>query len=199
MYRNCILVNFTKPRDYRLCQFVNLQVLNYGETPFCRLFRDVDMMLLQFSLVGLIYSSNMNYQNSENGLTHFSQFIHLMMNRFGIFDFVGLVQAHQMEIEKDNHGNAWAYTPSNDRSSCLMMLDDFLHTLITMVTELPSPPMKATDEVKNTSRRLRRELIHRLASGPKTHSELVEVIHILSIRDNETLANEGKKINPDDL
>jgi len=128
----------------------------------------------------------------------FSQFIHLMINRFGVFDFVGLVQSQKPKLENGDNTSTWTYQPSNDRSSCLMLLDDFLHTLIIMVTELPSPPVKPVNEVMSTKMRLRRELIHRLASGPKTHSELGEVIHILCMRDNEILVNEGKKINPDD-
>lgn len=41
-------------------------------------------------------------------------------------------------------------------------------------------------------------MVHRLASGPKTHSEMAEVHHVLSQRDNLVLCDEGKQINPDD-
>lgn len=140
----------------------------------------------------------MNDQDCEDQLAPFSQFIHLMINRYGIFDFVGLDQVNLKKLENDNQPNTWTYQPSNDSSSCITLLDELLHTLIIMVTELPSPPVKLIDEVRNTTMRVRRELIHRLASGAKTHSELGEVIHILSMRDNDTLVNEGKKINPDD-
>ena len=46
--------------------------------------------------------------------------------------------------------------------------------------------------------RLRREVIHRLAYGPKTHSELSEVHHVLSMWDNVFLNEQGKLVNPDD-
>ena len=35
-------------------------------------------------------------------------------------------------------------------------------------------------------------------SGPKTHSEMAEVHHVLSQRDNAILCDKGKQINPDD-
>ena len=150
---------------------------------------------MQFSVLALTESTDYDQDCKDRQmLVIFSQFVHLMLHRFGIFDFVGLTRGQSVNLE-----SAWTYQPTNDRASYLILLDDLLHTLIVMVTELPSPPpVKPSDEVENAKMRLRRELTHRLASGPKTNSELGEVVHMLSMRDNEILLNEGKQINPDD-
>lgn len=71
--------------------------------------------------------------------------------------------------------------------------------VIILITEIPAPPTCNAEESAIAARnRLRREVVHRLASGPKTHSEMAEVHHVLSHRDNLILCDEGKHINPDD-
>lgn len=57
----------------------------------------------------------------------------------------------------------------------------FFHSPLTMhtslrVQEMPSPsPRDKGDHANEAKRRLKREVIHRLASGNKTHSEMAEV------------------------
>jgi hypothetical protein len=60
------------------------------------------------------------------------------------------------------------------------------------------PAKDDADHTQQAKQRLRREVVHRLASGPKTHSELAEVHHVLSHWDNHFLSEDGKLINPDD-
>ena len=62
----------------------------------------------------------------------------------------------------------------------------------------PPPPRDKADHAMEAKRRLKREVIHRLASGPKTHSELAEVHHVLPQRDNLILCEEGKVEAADD-
>ena len=65
------------------------------------------------------------------------------------------------------------------------MLEEFLYTIIILVTELfAPPPVDAEGAARQAKLRLRREIVHRLASGPKAHSELAEVHHVLPMRDN---------------
>jgi hypothetical protein len=93
----------------------------------------------------------------------------------------------------------WAYTPARDAASSLLLLEEFLHTMIILCSELPPlPPQDKSAHTAQAKWRLRREVIHRLASGPKTHSELAEVHHVLSHWDNVYLSEEGKLVNPDD-
>jgi hypothetical protein len=66
-------------------------------------------------------------------------------------------------------------------------------------SELPHPPPPNKAEHTEQARwRLNREVVHRLASGPKKHSDLLEVHHVLSHWDNLLLSEEGKEVNPDD-
>jgi len=100
----------------------------------------------------------------------------------------------------------WTYSPSRgDVTSSIRLLEELLHLLIVLITELPPPPSStelgpegSAGKILHAKRRLRREVIHRLASGPKTHSELAEVHHVLPQRDNSTLSEVGKLLNPDD-
>jgi hypothetical protein len=92
-----------------------------------------------------------------------------------------------------------AYFPPVDPKSSLSLLEEVLHTLIVLVTELPSPPSgDRAVQIEQAKQRLRREVVHRLVSGAKTHSELSEVHHVLSQRDNTALSEEGRKFNPND-
>jgi hypothetical protein len=92
------------------------------------------------------------------------------------------------------------YSPaSKDVVQSLALLEEALHLLIVLVTELPAPPpVDKKDHLKQAKSRLRREVVHKLVSGPKTHSELADVQHVLPHRDTVLLNEEGKLVNPDD-
>ena len=92
------------------------------------------------------------------------------------------------------------YSPaSKDVAQSLALLEEALHLLIVLVTELPPPPpVDKNDHLKQAKSRLRREVVHKLVSGPKTHSELADVQHVLPHRDTVLLNEEGKLVNPDD-
>ena len=191
------------------------QVLNYGEPPFCRSLRDADILLLQYAVLGR------RPQGEDVGC---SLMVNLLLHRFGIFDFMGFAKAPDSNIprykeelalevylpeikspksigyvEEEDIALPWTYTPASDLSASLALLEEFLHLLIVLITELPSlPPKDNADHTLQAKQRLRREVVHRLASGPKTHSELAEVHHVLSHWDNYFLSEEGKQINPDD-
>ena len=67
------------------------------------------------------------------------------------------------------------------------------------MTELPLPPPNDKDEsLSQAKRRLRREVIHKLVSGAKTHSDLQEIDLVMPLRDTLLLKEEGKLLNPDD-
>jgi hypothetical protein len=197
---------------------MNDQVLNYAEPPFCRALRDADILLLQFAALGC----------KPGGVgMGCSLMVHLLLHRFGLFDFLGFAKApnsnihrykeelvaglydpelkteaisHTMEvIEEGDMVLPWTYTAAKDVTSSLALLEDFLHLLIVLVTEVPPlPPKDKEEHTLQAKQRLRREVVHRLASGPKTHSELSEVHHVLSHWDNVFLSEEGKLLNPDD-
>ena len=62
----------------------------------------------------------------------------------------------------------------------------------------PPAPKSKSAHFHSAKSRLKREVIHRLASGSKTHSEMAEVHHVLCQRDNLILCETGKLVNPDD-
>jgi hypothetical protein len=197
---------------------MNDQVLNYAEPPFCRTLRDADILLLQFAALGC------KPGGVDMGC---SLLIHLLLHRFGLFDFLGFAKApnsnihrykeelvaglYNPEIKKEATNHAmeqieecdivlpWTYSPAKDVASSLALLEGFLYLLIVLVTELPlRPPKNKEEHTLQAKQRLRREVVHRLASGPKTHSELSEVHHVLSHWDNVFLSEEGKLLNPHD-
>jgi len=194
------------------------QVMNYAEPPFCRTMRDADLLMVQFSVLGRTYGqSPMDRPNSDVGV---SFLVNTLLHRLGIFDFLGFAEAprvhvnrYQEEMKQDlfpselsidspSKGDVslpWTYSPSRETAMSLVLLEEFLHFLIVFSSEIPLPaPENRAEHTKQSRWKLYREVVHRLASGPKTHSELSEVQHVLSHWDNNLLSEEGKLINPDD-
>lgn len=195
---------------------LNDQVLNYAEPPFCRTMRDADLLLVQFAVLGRKQDF---HDDSSVGMVFF---VHLLLHKLGIFDFCGLLTApgqdipgylsesdagfYGRELPSPEHSNGqeeivlpWTYTPSRELASSLVLLEEFLRLLIVFASELPhASPSSKSEHTEQARWRLHREVVHRLASGPKTHSELLEVHHVLSHWDNMLLSEEGKEINPDD-
>lgn len=152
--------------------------------------------------------------------------INLLLHRFGIFDFAGFTRAPRLEHGKTSTESSEdtsspdfsernekaliprkptsdfssTYNPSQgDAVASLSLLEELFNTVIILITELPSPaPMDQKSQVDQAKHRLRREIVHRLVSGPKTHSELIEVHQVLPMVENSTLAEEGKRYNPND-
>jgi len=142
-----------------------------------------------------------------------------MLHRLGLFDFCGLAKAPDTDINRyldevekglypaeknseeigNDFGMPSTYSPARDSAACLLLLEEFLHAMIIICKELPPvPPSNKAAHTAQAKWRLRREVIHRLSSGPKTHSEMAEVHHVLSHWDNVYLSEEGKLLNPDD-
>ena len=183
--------------------------MNYAEPHFCKGLRDADLSLVQFAFIGLLSLKQADLDTAAEGErskhTSFSsaQFVNLLLHRFGIFEFAGFSNAAEVyedrywqevreglypaekQISSEKKSLPWSYCATSDPPRKKVLLEEFLHTLIILITELFAPPPK--DSLQCTSQakaRLRREVVHRLASGPKTHSELAEVHHVLSMRDN---------------
>lgn len=195
---------------------LNDQVLNYAEPPFCRTMRDADLLMVQFAVMGRVH--NLSPRSRPSSDVGMSFFVNLLIHRLGLFDFLGLAKAPSRDIprymtESENglyprevKGNGdtddelpWTYAPSRDAASSFVLMEEFLHLIIMFTSELPlPPPTDRADHTKQAKWKLFREVVHRLASGPKTHSELSEVQHVLSHWDNTLLSEEGKLINPDD-
>ena len=141
------------------------QVLNYAEPPFCRALRDADILLLQFAALGR------NPHGEDMGCP---LMIHLLLHRFGLYDFMGFEKAPNSNIVQYKEELAlevynpetktkdamnyfescdmvlpWTYTPAKDVPSSVALLEEFLHLLIVLITELP--PLPPTDKAEHTS------------------------------------------------
>jgi hypothetical protein len=201
---------------------LNDQVLNYAEPPFCRTMRDADLLLIQLAVLGCVpyQQKSLSPRQRKHSDVGMALFVNLILHRLGVFDFCGLTKAPNQNIEQYKEGIEqrlypreripddapeteftlpWTYSPARDTISSLVLLEEFLHAIIVFTSELPHVvPADQTDHTRQARWRLHREVVHRLASGPKTHSELLEVHHVLSHHDNVLLSEEGKAINPDD-
>ena len=188
---------------------LNDQVLNYAEPPFCRNMRDADVMMLQFATLGRLVRAD----RQSDGM---SWLVNLMIHRLGIFETCGLRDAPSNDTDRymkevtqglypaeKSSGSVsilpWFFSPAQDAASSMLLLEEFLHLMIVFISELPAiATVGKKEQTEQAKRHLYREVVHRLASGPKTHSELSEVHHVLSHWDNMLLSEEGKEVNPDD-
>ena len=183
------------------------QILNYAEPPFCRALRDADLMLVQFSLIGQLKVQHVKENANVFGC---SAFVNIMLHRFGIFDYLGFEKAP--DVNKEQYWNEvkkgklstekdfslpWSNSECSEVSPFQSLLEDFLYTMIILITELPPPPAKNKyDQLCQAKKNLRREVIHRLVSGPKTHSELAEVYHVLPHRDSVSINVNSRACQP---
>jgi len=198
---------------------LNDQVLNYAEPPFCRTMRDADLLITQFAVLGRRAGgrSSLRGRYSDVGI---AAFVNLLIHRLGAFDAIGFASAPNQDVNRyleesskglypreivaeDGTDEEFAlpssYSIARDTQTTVVLLEEFLHLIVIFTTELPLPaPEDRTSHTKQAQWKLFREVVHRLTSGPKTHSELSEVQHVLSHWDNLLLSEEGKLINPDD-
>lgn len=143
------------------------QLLNYAEAPFCFKYRDRDIHLVQFTLC--------RYPPKF--------FIAHLFHRFGL----------QCHIEAYHLGRGCHVTAKTDPdySYLTQLMDECLHLLINIVTELPAPPKaKGKPPQEAMAAALRREILHRLVGGPATFAQLQECVGGLP---------DFQKIDPPDL
>jgi hypothetical protein len=183
--------------------------LNYGEPHFCKGLRDADLALIQFAFIGLSTLEQADLDAATNGEKHKhnaftpAHLMNLLLHRFGVFDFAGFCSAAttyedryweevkkghyppEKQMDSETKTLPWSYSATDDPIRHKSMFEEFLYTLIILITELYAPPpVDSEDHKRQAKARLRREIVHRLASGPKAHSELAEVHHVLPMRDN---------------
>lgn len=125
------------------------QLFNYSETPCCKYFRDLDLMVVQTTMIVLPASVFLLYLFNESGI------IKLMLQDDLVF--VGT----SVPVEPDFSAG---------------MIAESLCLIIMMLSELPREP-QADSSVRLISQ-IRREWIHRLAAESCSYSELQESISI---------------------
>jgi len=187
------------------------QVMNYGEPPFCRSMRDLDLLIFQ---VGARRYCDLKGETRS--------FVNLMLHRFGIWDWT----------LNENEAFSWdRSSPQQDqeKEDCRGMFDEFLWFLVMFVSELPRHQGEGVKESKffdvmeeekeegkgeekeekkggedkeevvrskvrvlaKVKADVRKEVVHRLAVGGQTHSKLTEIYGLMSPREIKVVKEVG--------
>jgi hypothetical protein len=142
------------------------EVINYSDPPYCRVFRDMDSLLLQFSMVDI--PAKMSLWS--------------LFSAFDILPCVVFPYQHIVPELRKTHLNIHSLT--NYIEYATVMTTDALQLLINLVSELPSPPQeKVSDRLIPL---LQRELVHVLAAGSVTYSKLQETMSVFHDTDKLT-------------
>lgn len=139
--------------------------MNYTSTPLCRAFRDLDLLLVQMSASGLSIGLGARRVFS------------LLLSRFNM-------DGHLCDPERrspSNSGSHASYIPGSniwvnpprlqDPDHAVVLSESFFSTLCVLVTELPPPPPRSSVDNSALRQSIRRELLHALASEPRSRSE----------------------------
>lgn len=164
------------------------QVINYREPPFCRVFRDMDLLLVQ--MAALAWGDWEKVMNALLRRFH----VWTWLPPAGWEDVGKAAEARgQGGDRKATDSSSWMRPEGGQRprsgrpwhrrdrwdddvvrETLLPLGEECLLLLILLITEVPLPPMPPQDRHRLS---LRREIVHRLASGPCTHSEVHECCH----------------------
>lgn len=139
---------------------MNDQILNYAEVPYCRHFRDLDLLLVQFCTATY----------GEPSVEH-------MFRRYGMINTIPEIPVGSSidAMMTDLFVNGWIQEHGGK------LKGDFLTLLILIISEVPIAP--AHDEESLDARITilsRREFIHKLAAGPSTFSNLHDASLIIA-------------------
>ena len=136
---------------------------NYSSAPLCRSFRDLDLLLVQLSAAGM-----------HCGLGA-RRIFSLLLSRFSLD---GYLCDPERRSTVNSGGtfpsllNMWVNPPRlQDSDHAAILAESFFSTLCVIVTELPLRPPKSASDDKILQQSIRRELLHALATEPRTHSE----------------------------
>lgn len=176
---------------------MNDQLINYLEPPFGKMFRDLDLGFVQF--VGLSLGAE--------------DVVRQLLVRFDIdgpllgADFRPSIRDDDDDKRRPRREDR--LSPDEFEEYKVGLADEALHLLILLVTELPrAPDEDGLDECEDSrmqqqqyppstsaegaprqkfsarvATNVRRELVHRLASGPCTHSEIYECFQLIAKSD----------------
>ena len=155
--------------------------LNYGSSPLCHSFRDLDLCLVQLSISG--FSIGLGARRSFG----------LLMSRFNLDGY--LCDPVNKGVAKNAAGienESWVNPPLlSDPDCAVVMAEAFFSTLCMLVTELPPPPPLSKEDTTIMKLSMRRELLHALAAESKSYSEALSAASFgTSLREeNSTLRN----------
>lgn len=171
------------------------QALNYGSSPLCRSFRDLDLAMVQFSAAGLSVGLGARRVYA------------LLLSRFSLEGYLcdperrgggGLSPTGSVA---SGGGSPNSYGPSSagwvnpprmqDPDHAVALAECFFTTLCVLVTELPSPPPTSSTDTSALRCNMKRELLHALAAEPRSHSEAMAAVAGAVTRRDETDSGAG--------
>ena len=170
------------------------QALNYGSSPLCRSFRDLDLAMVQFSAAGLSVGLGARRVYA------------LLLSRFSLEGYLcdperrggGLSPTGSVA---SGGGSPNSYGPSSagwvnpprmqDPDHAVALAECFFSTLCVLVTELPSPPPTSSADTSALRCNMKRELLHALVAEPRSHSEAMAAVAGAVTRRDETDSGAG--------
>ena len=153
--------------------------LNYGSSPLCHSFRDLDLALVQLSISG--FSIGLGARRSFG----------LLMSRFNMDGYLcDPVKKEYSNSAVSGNKGGWVNPPRmQDPDHAVSMSEAFFSTLCMLVTELPPPPSSSKNDDSIIKMTIRRELIHALAAEPRSYSEALSAATSSLREESDTLRN----------
>ena len=141
--------------------------INYSNTPLCRSFRDLDMLMVQLSAAGM--SCGLGAR----------RIFSMMLSRFSMDGYlcdperrVSAGTAASGSNGFPSVASTWVNPPRlQDPDHAVILAESFFATICVLVTELPAPPPKSPTDDSSLRQNIRRELLHALVAEPRSHSE----------------------------
>lgn len=139
--------------------------MNYSNTPLCRSFRDLDLLLVQLSAAGM--SCGLGSRRTFS----------LILSRFSMDGYL-CDPERRSAVGGIASGNSFISQPSTwvnpprlqDPDHAVILAESFFATICVLVTELPPPPPDTISDNVSLRQSIRRELVHALLAEPRSHS-----------------------------
>lgn len=160
--------------------------MNYTSTPLCRAFRDLDLLLVQLSATGWnvglgarrVFALLLSRFNMDGYLCDPERRSTSGTMPDGSSSTVGAAAASMMMHHRPDgmavnpNTYLWVNPPRlQDPDHAVVLAESFFSTLCVVVTELPPPPPRSSSDSSALRQSIRRELLHALASEPRSRSE----------------------------
>ena len=186
--------------------------MNYTSTPLCRSFRDLDLLLVQLSAsgwnVGLgsrrVYALLLSRFNMDGHLCDPERRTmgggSAATGVSGSSPAVAAAAASMMHHHSHHHPGGmvnqnsylWVNPPRlQDPDHAVVLSESFFSTLCVLVTELPPPPPRSSSDSNSLHQSIRRELLHALASEPRSRSEAMAAAALGVTRREESEGSNG--------
>lgn len=148
--------------------------MNYSNTPLCRSFRDLDLLLLQLSAAG--FSCGLGARRVFT----------LMLSRFNMDGYLCDPERRASATSPLAAGGSfipssltWVNPPRlQDSDHAIILAESFFATICVLATELPPPPPVSSIDDTVLLQCIRRELLHALLAEPRSHSEAMAAASI---------------------